>query len=85
MEREERTIERINRLAEERRELYHKASRTRLSDRELQRIDQLTRELDRLWEQYRQELAAEHRLVPEWMVEKGATWGARQQWIDVTS
>lgn len=70
MERERRTLQRINQLAEERLALYMKASHGRLSERELQRIDELTRELDRLWHQLRDERAAEERALPRWIAER---------------
>ncbi|RME45592.1 MAG: hypothetical protein D6791_10355 [Chloroflexi bacterium] len=72
VEREESTLQRINRLAEERLELYKKASRQRLSERELLRLDELTRELERLWDQYRREQADRHRLLPQWIAEQEA-------------
>lgn len=54
----ESTLSRIHHLAEERLQLYLKASRMPLSESERQRIAQITRELADLWDQLRRERAA---------------------------
>jgi len=68
----ETTLERINRLAEERYQLYRKGGRSRLSRREMQRINEIDRELEQLWRQHRQELATRDRWQREWILEKKA-------------
>lgn len=72
LNREESTLQQINCLAEERLQLYRKTGHGGLSERELRRIDEIDRALERLWAQYRQELAARHRARPRRVAEKKA-------------
>lgn len=60
MRREEResTLDRINRLAEERLQLYIKASHSTMTESERRRVAEITRELNELWDQLRRERAA---------------------------
>ena len=72
MNQAELTMRQIHKLAQERFELYKKAGHKRLSDRELRRLSELTATLDRLWHQYREELAGQHRELPQWLAEQEA-------------
>jgi hypothetical protein len=56
MVRNDSTMERINRLAEERAQLYRKAGP--MSEDDVRRLHQLNRELESLWDQLRRERAA---------------------------
>ncbi len=56
MARHESTMERINRLAEERAQLYRKGSP--MSESDVERLHQLNRELEALWDRLRRERAA---------------------------
>jgi hypothetical protein len=58
MEEIESTLSRISRLAEERRQLYVKASQSPLMESERRRMVEISRELDALWDQLRRERAA---------------------------
>lgn len=53
------TLDQIQRLANERHNLYRRASD--LSQRDRDRIGEITNRLAVLWDQYRRELAAENR------------------------
>lgn len=64
MARNESTMDRINRLAEERAQLYRKGGP--MSENDIRRLHQLNRELESLWDQLRRERAARR-------------WGARRQ------
>ena len=58
MEERESTLSRINRLAEERRQLYAGASRSTMTESERRQMEEITREMDTLWDQLRRERAA---------------------------
>jgi hypothetical protein len=51
------TLERIQRTANERQELWRKASHGGLSANETHRVQTITEELASLWDNYRRELA----------------------------
>ncbi|HID87848.1 MAG TPA: DUF2630 family protein [Anaerolineae bacterium] len=57
-EERESILDRIHRLAEERLQLYRKASHSTMTESERRRIAEITRELDELWDQLRRERAA---------------------------
>ena len=63
MEETEGTLSRINSLAEERQQLYVRASHSALTVSERRRMEEIARELDALWDQLRRERAA-HRARP---------------------
>lgn len=65
MKDEETTMERINRLANDRFQLYLKAGHGPLSEFERRRLEAISRELDSLWDQYRRELASRG-FLSEW-------------------
>jgi hypothetical protein len=52
------TLERINQLANERLELYKVATRNPMGEAERRRVEMITLELERLWDQLRRERAA---------------------------
>jgi hypothetical protein len=52
------TLDTINRLASERFELWRKAGSGGLSAQETYRVQQITAELDSLWNTYRREVAS---------------------------
>ena len=52
------TLDTINRLAHERFELWRKAGSGGLSAQETYRVQQITAELDSLWDTYRREVAS---------------------------
>jgi hypothetical protein len=52
------TLDTINRLANERFELWRKAGSGGLSTQETYRVQQITAELDSLWDTYRREIAS---------------------------
>lgn len=54
-------METIQRLSNERYELYVKAGHGPLSIKERERLSEINRELPRQWDQYRRELAASRR------------------------
>jgi hypothetical protein len=58
MEMRESTLERINQLASERMELYKGATRRPMDETERRRVETITLELERLWDQLRRERAA---------------------------
>lgn len=62
---EETPMERINRLANDRFQLYLKAGHDPLSEFEQHRLEAISRELDSLWKQYRRELASKG-FLSEW-------------------
>lgn len=63
MEQVEKTVDRINLLAQERGHLYLEAGRRSLEDEELQRLLDLDRELVELWQIRRVELVGRRDLL----------------------
>ncbi len=57
---DETTLDRINRLANERAELYKGATRMPMGETERRRVETIGAELERLWDQLRRERAARH-------------------------
>ena len=74
---EETTMERINRLAEERRSIYMAAGRRPMTEAERNRVEEITLELYHLWDRLRRERAARRfaRLTEERRVDR-----RRQPW-----
>lgn len=58
------TFSQINQLSEERFGLYRLAGKQHLSAEQLERITQITNQLEVLWDQYRREVASAHRSAP---------------------
>lgn len=52
------TMDRIQQLSRERHDLWLKAGRRELGDEEYWRLQQITKELDKLWDSYRRQQAA---------------------------
>lgn len=60
-EREETTMEKIQRLSNERQSIWFKAGKLggkRMEEQDVTRIEEITRELDMLWDRLRRERAA---------------------------
>ncbi len=55
------TFSEINRLSEERLNLYRLAGKQHLSTTQQQRLSEIPNKLEVLWDQYRREIASEHR------------------------
>jgi hypothetical protein len=66
-DREERTIDRINRLSDERLRLYIEATSRTLSEAERRRIGDISRELADLWEMRRREKARQRDPLDAWI------------------
>ncbi len=58
MEPQDTIMEKINRLATERSEMYKTASRSPMGEAERRRVEIIAIELERLWDQLRRERAA---------------------------
>lgn len=58
------TFNQINQLSDERFNLYRLAGKQHLSAGQLDRITQITNQLEVLWDQYRREVASAHRGAP---------------------
>ncbi len=58
------TFNRINQLSDERLNLYRLAGKQHLTVEQHQRLDEITNQLPVLWDQYRREVASDHRSVP---------------------
>ena len=58
------TMSRINQLSEERLNLYRLAGKQHLNSTQQARIPEITNQLEVLWDQYRREVASEHRPQP---------------------
>jgi hypothetical protein len=55
------TLQRINQLSDERLSLYRLAGKQRLSAEQHQQLMELPAKLEVLWDQYRREVASNHR------------------------
>ncbi len=55
------TFNEINRLSEERLNLYRLAGKQHLTAAQQQRLSEVPNQLEVLWDQYRREVASEHR------------------------
>lgn len=63
----EKTLERINRLANEKLNIYLRASHGGLSEEDRLRLQSIERELADLWEQRRRELAGKRDIIELWI------------------
>jgi hypothetical protein len=52
------TMDRINQLSKERQRLWQEAGRRELTEKEYWRVQQISRELTKLWDSYRRQRAA---------------------------
>ncbi|MCC6803009.1 MAG: hypothetical protein IT319_09000 [Anaerolineae bacterium] len=58
------TFNQITQLSDERFNLYRLAGKQHLSASQLERITQITNQLEVLWDQHRREVASAHRSAP---------------------